>query len=163
MKPIPHAPGGARLHARVVSRRGLLEGAAAAAALLTLPACADEHGDNALPDAIPPITPNADFYVTSYQGTPEVDAATWALVVSDRGEERARIDLAGLEALGGRDKEHTLECIGANVYHFAIGNAVWTGLPLVELFEALGVEIPEGVTEVVIRSADDYHTSLPIS
>jgi DMSO/TMAO reductase YedYZ molybdopterin-dependent catalytic subunit len=155
---------GARLRARVVSRRSVLAGAAAMGALA---ACGDTGGkdtgaDASMPEPIEPITPNDRFYVTSCCGTPEVDAATWALVIKALGVEVARIDLATLEALPSRDKEHTLECISAGSYHHAIGNGVWTGVPLTELFAALGVTAPESAIELKFTSADDYSTSIPV-
>ncbi len=165
----------ARVRARVVSRRGVLTGGAglAGAALAGgtglfagLAGCDGEgapKGDADRELTMDPVTPNDEFYVTSCCGTPTVDAATWALVVRDRGVEVARVDLAALEALPPRDKEHTLECIGANAYNHAIDNAVWTGAPLAELFGALGVAVPAEIVELLFASADDYTTSVPVA
>jgi DMSO/TMAO reductase YedYZ molybdopterin-dependent catalytic subunit len=149
---------------RVLSRRSLLVGAAAAAGLAACDtdAPADKRLD-ALAGPVDPITPNEDFYVTSCCGTPTVDGAAWALSVRDDTGERATIDLAWLESLITRDREHTLECIGGGPFHLAIGNAVWSGLPLAELLEALGVEVPADAVELIFTSADDYTTALPVA
>lgn len=152
----------------LVSRRELVRGAAALGAL-GVAACAGEEDGKAddtgpyVPLTIDPITPNEDFYVTSCCGTPEVDGATWSLSVRAGGVELTTVDLAGLDALTPRDKEHTLECIGAGPYAQAIGNAVWTGLPLLEILAQLGVEVPDSAVEIKLTSADEYTTSLPIS
>lgn len=155
----------AHLTVRFTSRRELVVGLAATG----LAACAGEgggvtdSGTEPPPDPIAPITPNADFYVTSCCGTPAVDAADWSLTIRDPTSELATLDLAALDAMAARDREHTLQCIGANPYNHAISNAVWTGLPLVEILAALGVTVPAAAVEMVFTGADDYTTSLPVS
>jgi DMSO/TMAO reductase YedYZ molybdopterin-dependent catalytic subunit len=110
-----------------------------------------------------PITPNDHFYITSCCSNPEVDAATWALSIKDRGVEIASIDYPTLTALPARRKEHTLECISAGPGYLAISNAVWTGLPLAEVFRAANVRVSEGTVEMVFTGTDGYDTSLPVS
>jgi DMSO/TMAO reductase YedYZ molybdopterin-dependent catalytic subunit len=109
-----------------------------------------------------PITPNEHFYITSCCSNPEVDASTWALSIKDRGVEIASIDYATLTRLPARKKEHTLECISAGPDYLAISNAIWTGLPLVEVFRAVGVQVSPGTLELVFRSVDEYSTSIPL-
>jgi len=157
------------LHLRVLSRRRMLAGLSAAAGLA---ACDDtrfgvplDSADSAAgdDDLTPPITANDDFYVTSCCGTPELDGATWTCLVRAGDQELATLDLAGLEALSARDREHTLECIGASPYNLAISNAIWTGLPLSEVFLSYGVQVPSDAVEIVFTSGDGYSTSLPIT
>jgi len=175
---------------RVESRRDFLERTAAAAAWMTLAACAAKIGggtdevesDNSEPDAgdpepgsaiselpgesIPaygPVTPNERFYITSCCGNPSVDIESWTLSIKSRGTEVRSIDYASLRALPARDREHTLECIGAGPRYPAISNAIWTGLPLAEIFDALGVEVPAGTIELKFESADGYSTALPLA
>ena len=169
----------ARVSVRVLSRRQVVAGVAATAGLAacddtrfgatTQPRSdADSGGaDTGLglpgdPEPIAPVTPNADFYVTSCCGTPEIDGATWSCLVR-ADETDIAFDLAFLEALDARDREHTLECIGAGPTNQAISNAVWSGLPLPEVFEALGVATPDDAVEIVFVSEDGYSTSLPVS
>lgn len=148
-------------------RRTVLQGAAA----LLVGACATDAKDDSAAGSpssgstgVPPtpITDNADFYVTSCCGTPTVDRATWTCVVASAGVERS-FDLAWLEGLGAREREHTLACIGGGPTNLAIGNAVWAGLPLAEVFAALGVEIPDDAVQVVFTGADGYTTAIPVS
>lgn len=158
-----------RIHLQVLSRRGFVT---AVAATGTLVACDDstfgpkeappDTGGEAL-EPISAITPSEDFYVTSCCGTPEIDGASWSCLVRDGDATLASFDLAWLEGQTARDKEHTLECIGANPYNPAISNAIWSGLPLAELFAALGVYVPDDAVEIIFTSADGYSTSLPVS
>ena len=152
----------------VVSRRGiLLSSAALAAACVT----GVGDGDSGLiitdtgvdTDALPSITPNEDHYVTTYAGTPEIDTESWSLTIADRGEVLQVITYAALASLQGRDKEHTLMCISGGPHNLAIGNAVWTGLPVTELLDALGLAVPDGAVEIKFTGADDYTTSIPVA
>lgn len=155
----------------VVSRRAVLASAAALTA-----ACAaegpgkDDPSDSAGPPdtgieeaPIAPITANADFYVTSISSPPEVDLESWTLSILDRGVVLQVLTRAVLLSVEARDKEHTLMCIGGGPHNLAIGNAVWSGLPVTELFEILGIPIPDGVVEIKFSGADGYSTSIPIS
>lgn len=112
---------------------------------------------------LPPITSNDDFYVTSCCATPTVDPVSWAMAISHEGAQLATIDLPFLESLTARDREHTLECIGASPGNQAISNAVWSGLPLKEILGLLGVATPDGAIEMKFTGADGYTTALPIA
>lgn len=115
-----------------------------------------------------PITSNADHYVYSVFAVPEVDPATHTTRVLHEAEELATFDLAALEAMPARDKEHTLECIGGGPGNLAISNSVWSGLPLHEVLAALGVEVPASAVGLRFVGADasdtgeHYHAGVPI-
>jgi DMSO/TMAO reductase YedYZ molybdopterin-dependent catalytic subunit len=157
---------------RLVSRRGLLAGGAAAA---VLPACdrlvlpeeqvTDDPEVVDGPDGLElsPITSNEEFYVTSCCGTPDVDPDTWQLLFMDNGAVIGSIDLAALEALPAREKEHTLQCIGSGPANQAISNAVWGGLPLVEVLAHVGVTLREDALQIVLAGAEGYTTAIPRS
>lgn len=152
----------ARARVSSLRRRDVLVGAGVLAAAACVPEGPREDTVVTSDGALVPITPNGQFYVTSCCLTPDVDPATWSLRFAHDGEELATVDLAGLQALGGRDKEHTLECISAGPSHQAIGNAVWTGLPLQEVLDALGIVVPAGTVELKFTGADGYTTSVPV-
>ena len=109
------------------------------------------------------ITPNEDFYITSCCGNPVVDATTWALSIMSRGVEITSVNYANLQGLPARQKEHTLECISAGPGYLAISNAIWTGLPLAEVFDTFGVAVTPGTIELVFRSVEGYSASIPVS
>jgi len=116
----------------------------------------------AAPGDWPPVSGNEDFYRQSAFGTPELDAASHRMSVRAGGVEQAGLDLAWLLASGlGREKEHTLECIGTSPAWLGIDNAVWTGAPLAELLAALGVLVPASAVELKFTCADGYETSIP--
>lgn len=113
-------------------------------------------------DDWPPISDNADFYVQSAFGTPTVDPSALVMEVFDRGDSIGSISLAALEGLEPRTIEHTLQCIGARPPRLLlIDNAEWGGLPVTEVFEGLGIPVPQDALEMVFQCADEYHTSIP--
>lgn len=112
---------------------------------------------------LPAISANAEHYVTSCCGTPELTAASWQLTISYRGSPLGTATLADLKALPARTKEHTLACISAGPKHQAYGNAVWTGLPLLEILAALKVTVPSDTPFLHLTAKDGYTTGLPAS
>ncbi len=113
------------------------------------------------PTPIAHITSNDRYYVTSCCATPAVDPANWTLTITDRGTLLATLDLAFLMSLQPRDKEHTLECIGGGPQYQLISNAIWTGLPLLEIFAAKGIQVPSDVSQLKMTGLDGYGTGLP--
>lgn len=134
-------------------------------ALGLVAACAEvdpaSYKNNAIFE-IPSITPNEQHYVTSCCPTPTVDPDTWTLQILDRGVPVASLDYAFLLALEAREREHTLECIGAGPRNQKMSNAIWSGLPLREVLDLLGVDVDPAVTGMKWVSADEYSTHLPI-
>jgi DMSO/TMAO reductase YedYZ molybdopterin-dependent catalytic subunit len=114
-----------------------------------------------VPEPIPPVTSNEDFYVVSYSGPPEEGWDTdWRLTLGGF-EAPILLDLAELKALGSETVEHTLECIGNGPPGNAISNAEWTGLRLRDLLEALSLTVPEGTLWITFACGDGYETFLP--
>lgn len=121
--------------------------------------------------AIPELTPNRHHYVTSCCDNSELDGSAWELSFrdfvgcGDCEEPKAllgAITLAQLEDLTLEEREHTLECIGTGPSGQKIGNAVWGGRNLKDVFEAANVAVPAGATHLRFRSADGYTTGIPI-
>lgn len=119
--------------------------------------------------ALDPITSNDDHYLYSVFGVPDVDPATHRTALLHEDLALGSLDLAFVEALPARDKEHTLQCIGSGPINLAISNAVWSGLPLIEVLEALGIAAPESAVGLRLVGADSnaytgehYHAGLPI-
>lgn len=146
----------------VISRREMLK--IGGIALVSLPLGCGPAGEE--PPALqawdlPRITPNDDFYVVLWDKVPEVDSSAWRLELTGGFDGARLISLAELQALPARTREHTLECIGASPRNPAISNAVWTGLPLVEILEHFGVRVQPSTTSLLFECADAYVTGIP--
>ena len=153
------------------NRRAMLKAAGAlvatAATGATLPACDTLD----IPPPVDPgplsgITPQSSFYVQSCCGTPEVDSETFQMEIMDAGtgELLGAIGKALIDSIAEpRMKEHTLQCIGSGPRFLFVSNAVWTGLPFVEVLELAGITVPSDAIEIVFFAADGYDTSIPIT
>lgn len=107
------------------------------------------------------ITPVDQFYEVKYSSQlPHIDAATWNLLVTGEVKRPVSLTLDEIKAMPMVEEMRTLECISNPAGGDLISNAVWRGVRLAEILQQVGVK--PGVTEIVIRSADDYHTSIPL-
>jgi len=117
---------------------------------------------SSLPE-IAPITSNEEHYDVAYLGMMDVDPDTWVFEVYLQEELIGSFDYSFLEGLETRDREHTLQCIESNPNKQLMSNAVWSGLPLTEVLEAAGIEVPSGSPGAFLKfsCADGYATGLP--
>jgi DMSO/TMAO reductase YedYZ molybdopterin-dependent catalytic subunit len=127
------------------------------------------------------VTPRGLHYLLTHYDIPAVDAATWRLTVTGQVRNALELDLATLRAYESRTLRVTMECAGNGRAILeprpvsqpwlveAVGTAEWTGVPLVTVLDAAGVD-PAAV-DVVFTGADhgvergveqDYQRSLPL-
>lgn len=146
-----------------MERRGLLKLAGTAALARLLAGCERfvvlEPRDD---PSLSPVTPIGEFYRYQCCGLPEIDPTTHTTAIAHEATPLASFDQAFLLGLPARDLERTLQCIGSSPRVQRISNAVWTGLPLVEVLEALGVEVPASAVGLRIDAADGYDAGLPL-
>jgi len=109
---------------------------------------------------ISPITPNDEFYMTSYRTPPFVPADQWALSVRGQVNTPFTFTYPQLLAQPTISEIVTLECVGNGVAGEAIGTAEWEGVRLKSLLERAGVRTQ--AYDVVFHAADGYSDSLPI-
>ncbi len=111
--------------------------------------------------AVQAITPNEQFYcVTKNVIDPVVNESLWRLEVGGlaRNQQRYRIDqLKGLEAV---TQETTLMCISNGIEAGLISNALWKGVPLRTLLEAVG-PLP-AARKVRLHGVDNYTDTIPL-
>lgn len=105
-----------------------------------------------------PITPNEDFYVTSYRSPPAVRVADWSLRIHGLVERPVTLDYPQLLAKPSVSQIVILECVGNTVAGEFISTAEWEGVPLRTLLEQAGVNAE--AYDVVFRAADGYSDSI---
>jgi DMSO/TMAO reductase YedYZ molybdopterin-dependent catalytic subunit len=108
--------------------------------------------------------PNAHFYVRNHFQIPNLDAATWRLEVNGLVERPLTLSLSQLRAMRSDATVVTLECAGNGRSLFdpsvpgeqwglgAVSTAEWTGVPLIEVIDRVGVK--PSARSVVFRGAD---------
>jgi DMSO/TMAO reductase YedYZ molybdopterin-dependent catalytic subunit len=143
-----------------MSRRKFIRVASGALAIASTPFSSHVFGDQPQ-RAFGGATPNRDFYVTSYGGTPVVDASRWRLKIHGLVGTPLTLSYTDITRMRSIRQMLTLECIGNPPDGNAIGNAEWTGLKLKPLLERAGVK-PNAVY-AAMRAADGYYTGIPVA
>lgn len=110
------------------------------------------------------ITPNEQFFVRSHFAVPKIDVKSWNLIVEGAVRQKLELTLDNLLKLPSRRLTATLECAGnGRVFitpavpglqwgHGAVGNAVWSGIPLAAVLHKAGLK--DSATEVLLEGAD---------
>lgn len=111
------------------------------------------------------ITPNERFYVRNHFAVPKLEAKTWRLIVEGAVERPLELALDALTKMPSHTQIALLECAG-NGRGFltpkaqgvqwelgAVGNAEWTGVPLVAVLDRAGVQ--KGAVEIILEGADE--------
>lgn len=110
----------------------------------------------------PALTPTSDFYIVSKNFVdPQVSLNGWQLKVSGLVDRPQTFSYEELRAWPAVTRITTLECISNEVGGDYISTGQWTGFPLRDLLIELGAR-PDTV-KVVLRAADDYADSFPLS
>ena len=130
------------------------------AARTTVPVPAGAELD--VPGITPLITPNSEFYrVDTALVVPEVDPATWRLVIDGMVDQRVELSFDDLLAMGLDEYAVTLTCVSNEVGGELVGNAIWQGVPVRELLRRAG---PSADADMVLsRSVDGFTASTPLA
>lgn len=98
------------------------------------------------------ITPSERFFVRCHFPIPEIDVNTWRLKIEGSVEKPFALSYAELRQMESRTLAATLECAGNSRAFLtppiqgvpwelgAVGNAEWTGVPLVAVLERAGMK-----------------------
>lgn len=108
-----------------------------------------------------PITPNDDFYVTSYDLTPTIELDQWTLDIGGMVDNPFKLSFEDLLKRPQTRLISTLECIGNTVGGFSIGTAEWEGVKLNHLLDEAGFH-PNAI-DLLLRGDDGYSDSFPLS
>jgi len=150
---------------RRLSRRDFLKLAGGVAVTTALPTSALagilDQLLHSTPTLRPALTPNDEFYVTSYRNPPDVRIEQWLLSIQGLVEQPLTLTYPQLTARSTVSEIVTLECVGNGLAADAISTANWEGIPLKALLEEAGVS-SQGM-DVVFRAADGYSDSVPLA
>jgi DMSO/TMAO reductase YedYZ molybdopterin-dependent catalytic subunit len=110
----------------------------------------------------PVITPVADFYhVSKNIADPVVDVANWSLSIGGLVKNPRTYTLDELVQRSTTRNITTLSCISNELNGDLAGTAEWTGIPLRELLEEVGIN--PATVDLVFRAADGYDDSIPFA
>jgi DMSO/TMAO reductase YedYZ molybdopterin-dependent catalytic subunit len=106
------------------------------------------------------ITPNDEFYITSYSSNiPDLDADAFVLKVDGLVDSPYTITMKNLLEMKDKTEFVTLECIGNRVGGDSIGNALWEGVTLRKVIERASPG--KGIVKTVFHAEDGYSDSIP--
>ncbi len=112
------------------------------------------------PGISPLITPNGDFYlIDTALLRPQVDPANWTLRITGMVDRELTFTHDDLLARATTVAPVTLSCVSNEVGGKLVGNAVWQGVPLVDLLDEAGVR--PGASQVASRSVDGWTCGFP--
>lgn len=118
------------------------------------------------------LTPNDRFYIRSHFRVPTLDPDRWRLRVHGRVKRPLDFSLGELTRMPTQTLPATLECAGNGRSLFnppidgepwglgAVSTAEWTGVPLSEILDRVGVEPTAG--HLVFRSPDSFARGLSV-
>jgi len=103
-----------------------------------------------------------DFYEVDINAIdPDLDAEEWTLSITGAVEEETTFDYEELTAMASEEQFNTLRCVGEQLNGEKMDNALWTGVPVMDIIEAAGLELDECC--VMLRAADGFFEEFPLS
>jgi DMSO/TMAO reductase YedYZ molybdopterin-dependent catalytic subunit len=111
----------------------------------------------------PEVTSNDQFYLVSKNlfSDPTVNGNSWSLTVDGQVDNSFMLTYQELLAQPMKQQYESLMCISNDVGGQYMSNALWEGIPLVDLLQRAGVKA--GATKIVFHAADDYTDSIHLT
>ena len=109
------------------------------------------------------VTSNDQYYVVSKNlvADPIVDGKSWNLAVDGQVEHPFTLSYQEVLALRMQKQYESMMCISNEVGGQYMSNALWEGVPLVDLLQRAGVK--PGASKVVFHAVDNYTDSIHLS
>ncbi len=108
----------------------------------------------------PIIVPNEEFYrIDTALVVPRPEVATWTMSFTGMVDRPFSLTYADLLAMPLVEEYVTLSCVSNEVGGDLVGNALWSGVPLVDLLDRAGVQ--PGADQIVGRSVDEFTVGFP--
>jgi DMSO/TMAO reductase YedYZ molybdopterin-dependent catalytic subunit len=111
----------------------------------------------------PEVTSNDQFYLVSKNlfSDPTVNGNSWRLTVDGQVANPFTLTYQDLLAQPMKQQYESLMCVSNDVGGQYMSNALWEGIPLVDLLQRASVKA--GATKVVFHAADDYTDSIHLT
>ena len=109
------------------------------------------------------VTSNDQYYVVSKNlvSDPTVDGKSWNLAVDGQVEHPFILNYQEVLALPMQKQYESMMCISNEVGGQYMSNALWEGVPLMDLLQRAGVK--PGASKVVFQAVDNYSDSIHLS
>ena len=108
----------------------------------------------------PLVVPNDEFYrIDTALVVPQIDVDTWSMKITGMVDNEVEFTFDDLLAMDLVEETVTMSCVSNPVGGDLVGNAVWLGVPLVDLLAKAGVQL--GAEQIVGRSVDGWTGGFP--
>lgn len=115
-----------------------------------------------VPDGTSFVTPNDAFYrVDTALRVPAVSIEEWSLRIHGMVDREIRLDWGELNERIAMERIVTLTCVSNEVGGSYAGTATWTGFPIRDLLDEVGVQ--EGADMLLSTSVDGWTSGTPIA
>ena len=112
------------------------------------------------PGLTPLVIPNDEFYlIDTALVKPQVDPGGWSMTIRGMVDREVTLTYEELLDRSTTVAPVTLSCVSNEIGGDLVGNAVWQGVPLVELLDEAGVR--PGATQIASRSVDGWTCGFP--
>lgn len=111
---------------------------------------------------IEPLVSEQFYEVDINSVNPTVSADDWTLSVTGAVEEEAEFDYEDVTSAASEKRFVTLRCVGEGLNGRKMDNALWTGVPVMDLLDRTGIAASEECC-VMLRAADDYFEEFPLA
>jgi DMSO/TMAO reductase YedYZ molybdopterin-dependent catalytic subunit len=111
-------------------------------------------------DGLEPLVSDAFYQVDINATDPTLDASAWTLDVTGFVDEELTYTYDDIRAPVPENRFVSLRCVGESLNGRKLDNALWTGLPIMDLVEPAGVDA--GCC-VMLRAADGFYEEFPLS
>ncbi|WP_158056083.1 molybdopterin-dependent oxidoreductase [Halorussus halophilus] len=122
---------------------------------------ADADSKSLSVDGLEPLVSEKFYQVDISNVDPSLEADSWSLKVTGAVEEEMEFDYEDLTSLPAENRFVTLRCVGDSLNGKKMDNALWTGVPVMDLLDEAG-GLPDECC-VMLRAADDYFEEFPLS
>jgi DMSO/TMAO reductase YedYZ molybdopterin-dependent catalytic subunit len=152
----------------VLGSRGGVTGSSGSVALDVEPSVASEI-DSLLSEAdakslnVPGLEPlvSESFYEVDINATdPNLDTADWELSVTGAVDESVSYSYEDVREMGAENRFVSLRCVGESLNGKKLDNALWTGIPIMDVVDPAG---PAEECCVMLRAADGFYEEFPLS
>ncbi|WP_435154740.1 molybdopterin-dependent oxidoreductase [Haladaptatus sp. DFWS20] len=112
-----------------------------------------------IPGIDPLISDTESFYEVDINNIdPAVDTEEWTLSVTGAVEQERTYSYTDITSMEADDRFYTLRCVGDSLNGTKMDNAIWTGVPIMNVVD----EAKPNGSYVVLRAADDYYEEFPV-
>ncbi|PSQ37083.1 sulfite oxidase, partial [Halobacteriales archaeon SW_12_69_24] len=110
-------------------------------------------------DGLEPLVSEAFYEVDINATDPTIAADDWTLSVTGAVDEELTYDYEDVRALSAESRFQSLRCVGESLNGEKMDNALWTGVPIMDLVNPAG---PAEECCVMLRAADGFFEEFPL-